>query len=306
MIESINESFPTTTTISEEEQTKCESISKILTQIGIAKRVAYFWLLINYILSDGDVTNLSEGISSITEYILKRANQDKTKFILVKEGIEIYESSDVSEEDIVNFFYPIEFLKNLQLQLPDGYKVKHFDLAFQNNLMNNLFFVEDLDKIIDEIGFEEGSYDITIYDDSKKNKFKKNQSLFKKNIDETWIGENESKYSLIDFALKQSELDKIVEKLEKEIKDKIGDGGGDGVGVMKVGESKISNNKPSLVLPSYTRVDFSVSYDVSDDLTLRLNAENLTDELYFPHSHSTHQASVGEPMNVRLSLTRRF
>ena len=79
-----------------------------------------------------------------------------------------------------------------------------------------------------------------------------------------------------------------------------------GVGVMKVGESKISNNKPSLVLPSYTRVDFSVSYDVSDDLTLRLNAENLTDELYFPHSHSTHQASVGEPMNVRLSLTRKF
>ena len=79
-----------------------------------------------------------------------------------------------------------------------------------------------------------------------------------------------------------------------------------GLGVMKVGESNISNNKPSLVLPSYTRVDFSVNYDVSDDLTVRLHAENLTDELYFPHSHSTHQASVGEPMNVRLSLTRRF
>ena len=79
-----------------------------------------------------------------------------------------------------------------------------------------------------------------------------------------------------------------------------------GLGVMKVGESNISNNKPSLVLPSYTRVDFSVNYDVSDDLTVRLHAENLTDELYFPHSHSTHQASVGEPMNVRLSLTKRF
>ena len=79
-----------------------------------------------------------------------------------------------------------------------------------------------------------------------------------------------------------------------------------GLGVMKVGESNISNNKPSLVLPSYTRVDFSVYYDVSDDFTVRLNAENLTDELYFPHSHSTHQASVGEPMNVRLSLTRKF
>ena len=34
--------------------------------------------------------------------------------------------------------------------------------------------------------------------------------------------------------------------------------------------------------------------------------ENITDEVYFPHSHSTHQASVGEEVNARLSITRRF
>ena len=34
--------------------------------------------------------------------------------------------------------------------------------------------------------------------------------------------------------------------------------------------------------------------------------ENITDELYFPHSHSTHQASVGEPLNARFSLRRKF
>ena len=81
---------------------------------------------------------------------------------------------------------------------------------------------------------------------------------------------------------------------------------GYGLGVMRQGESNISNNKPGLVLPDYTRVDFAAYYDVSEDTTIRLNVENLLDETYFPHSHSTHQASVGEEVNARLSITRRF
>ena len=81
---------------------------------------------------------------------------------------------------------------------------------------------------------------------------------------------------------------------------------GYGLGVTRQGESNISNNKPGLVLPDYTRVDFVAFYDVSDDLMIRLNVENITDEVYFPHSHSTHQASVGEEVNARLSITRRF
>ena len=81
---------------------------------------------------------------------------------------------------------------------------------------------------------------------------------------------------------------------------------GYGLGVTRQGESNISNNKPGLVLPDYTRVDFAAFYDVSDDLVIRLNVENITDEVYFPHSHSTHQASVGEEVNARLSITRRF
>ena len=74
----------------------------------------------------------------------------------------------------------------------------------------------------------------------------------------------------------------------------------------KIGFSNISNNKPGLILPEYTRVDFAAYYDVSEDLAIRLNIENLTDKVYFPHSHSTHQASVGEEVNARLSITRRF
>ena len=81
---------------------------------------------------------------------------------------------------------------------------------------------------------------------------------------------------------------------------------GYGLGVMRQGESNISNNKPGLILPDYTRVDFAAYYDVSEDTTIRLNVENLLDETYYPHSHSTHQASVGEKVNARLSITRRF
>ena len=81
---------------------------------------------------------------------------------------------------------------------------------------------------------------------------------------------------------------------------------GYGIGFTRQGDSNISNNKPGLILPEYTRVDFAAYYDISEDLTVRLNIENLTDKVYFPHSHSTHQASVGEAVNARLSITSRF
>ena len=77
------------------------------------------------------------------------------------------------------------------------------------------------------------------------------------------------------------------------------------LGVTQQGESHIKDNS-TLVLPEYTRFDFAAYWDVSDDMVLRLNVENLTDELYFPHSHSTHQASVGEPLNARVSLSKSF
>jgi len=78
------------------------------------------------------------------------------------------------------------------------------------------------------------------------------------------------------------------------------------VGVMHQGESAVKDNTPTLLLPDYTRVDAAVYYAISDDFKLQVNLENLTDELYFPHSHSTHQVSVGESRNFRLSLSRSF
>ena len=86
----------------------------------------------------------------------------------------------------------------------------------------------------------------------------------------------------------------------------ISDKAGIAFGFTKQGEFNIKNNKPDLILPSYTRFDMAAYYNISDDLVLRFNVENLTDELYFPHSHSTHQASVGEEKNVRVSISKKF
>lgn len=66
------------------------------------------------------------------------------------------------------------------------------------------------------------------------------------------------------------------------------------------------NSSNSAVLPSYTRVDASAYYDVSDKMRVQLHIENLTDELYFPNSHSTHQVTVGAPTNAMLSVIGDF
>lgn len=59
-------------------------------------------------------------------------------------------------------------------------------------------------------------------------------------------------------------------------------------------------------LPGYTRVDAMAYYDVTNKLRLQMNVENLTDETYFPNSHSTHQATVGQPISARFSILGRF
>ncbi|MGC6475204.1 MAG: TonB-dependent receptor [Parvibaculales bacterium] len=81
---------------------------------------------------------------------------------------------------------------------------------------------------------------------------------------------------------------------------------GVGIGLTYQGESKVTNSATSPILPDYTRIDIAAYYHVKDDTVIQLNIENLTDELYFPHAHSTHQISVGEPLNARLSISKRF
>ena len=80
---------------------------------------------------------------------------------------------------------------------------------------------------------------------------------------------------------------------------------GFGLGLTYQDESFI-NNSNTAVLPDFTRFDAAAYYDVSESFSLQLNVENLTDELYFPNAHSTHQATVGAPLNARLTAHWRF
>lgn len=76
-------------------------------------------------------------------------------------------------------------------------------------------------------------------------------------------------------------------------------------GVINQGKSHIKDGSDQ-VLPEYTRVDVGASYLLSENTRVQLNVENLLDELYFPHSHSTHQASVGAPINATFGITSSF
>lgn len=78
-----------------------------------------------------------------------------------------------------------------------------------------------------------------------------------------------------------------------------------GIGLTYQDQSFIRNGETEY-LPDYTRVDASLSYAMDDDMTLRVNIENLTDEEYYPHAHTEHQVSVGDPMNAQISLTQKF
>ena len=71
-------------------------------------------------------------------------------------------------------------------------------------------------------------------------------------------------------------------------------------------DTSFVNNSNTATLPSYTRFDAAAFYDVSDNLRVQVNVENLTDTLYFPNSHATHQATVGAPINARFAISGRF
>ena len=66
------------------------------------------------------------------------------------------------------------------------------------------------------------------------------------------------------------------------------------------------NNSNSATLPSYTRLDATMNYQWSARSSIQVRMENVTDALYFPSSHSTHQVTVARPLNVRVTFSTRF
>lgn len=89
------------------------------------------------------------------------------------------------------------------------------------------------------------------------------------------------------------------------VNNQVTDAFGFGFGFTYQDESVIKEGKDEY-LPAFTRFDASARYDVSDDLRIGLHLENLTDEVYFPHAHGAHQATVGAPFTARLSISGRL
>ncbi len=80
---------------------------------------------------------------------------------------------------------------------------------------------------------------------------------------------------------------------------------GIGLGMTYQDESFV-NNDNTATMPAYTRFDAAAYYDVNEDVRIQVNIENLTDKLYFPNSHSTHQVTVAPPLSARFAVTARF
>lgn len=59
-------------------------------------------------------------------------------------------------------------------------------------------------------------------------------------------------------------------------------------------------------LPSFTRVDAAIYYEVSDAVELQVNLENISDTTYFADAHNNNNISTGAPINGRFTVRAKF
>ena len=59
-------------------------------------------------------------------------------------------------------------------------------------------------------------------------------------------------------------------------------------------------------LPSFTRVDAALFYDVSEKVQLQANVENLFDTNYFADAHNNNNITPGAPINGRVTVRVKF
>ena len=78
-----------------------------------------------------------------------------------------------------------------------------------------------------------------------------------------------------------------------------------GVGVTHQ-SSQFATNDNTVRIPAFTRVDAALYYDVSEQVQVQLNVENLFDETYYPSVHNNDNISTGEPLNARLTVKFGF
>jgi len=81
-----------------------------------------------------------------------------------------------------------------------------------------------------------------------------------------------------------------------------------GLGIIHQSEqfASIRTSAATTRLPSFTRVDAAVFYEISPSVQVQLNVENVMDETYFADAHNNFNISPGAPRNARLTLMTRF
>ncbi len=83
-----------------------------------------------------------------------------------------------------------------------------------------------------------------------------------------------------------------------------------GVGVYYMGKvygnASTATINSTKYIPDYTRVDANATYVINEQLNLRLNVQNLTDEFYFNQAYPTHYATVAPGRSATLTLNFRY
>lgn len=83
---------------------------------------------------------------------------------------------------------------------------------------------------------------------------------------------------------------------------------GAGVGIIHQSSqfAAIRTSPTTTRLPSFTRVDAALYYDVSEAVQLQVNVENLLDTAYFSDAHNNNNISTGAPINGRFTVRAKF
>lgn len=83
-----------------------------------------------------------------------------------------------------------------------------------------------------------------------------------------------------------------------------------GVGLGVIHQSSqfaaIRTSATTTKLPSFTRVDAALFYDVSENVQLQVNVENLFDTDYFADAHNNNNITPGAPINGRMTVRVKF
>jgi catecholate siderophore receptor len=71
-------------------------------------------------------------------------------------------------------------------------------------------------------------------------------------------------------------------------------------------DERLAQTGSAVLMPSYTRLDGALFYDLSDRVSVQINVENLLGEEYFAWAHNSNNITPGSPRAVKLGLTARY